>query len=140
MQIKEIQTREEIFHTHHVMVQLYQELNSDNYIEDVLKMMQRGYKMVAVFDEENKCIGVMGLGITSKLHYGKVLEIEDFVIDREKNDSGADEMLLRWAELQASIFGCKNIVGILETKRQTAQRIFSREKFIIDGFFFRKKC
>ncbi len=142
MQIKEIQTREEIAETYNVLLQIYDDLNSETYVEDVLNMMQRGYKMAAVFEdmavENGRCIGVIGIRSIRKLHYGKAIEIEDFMIDRKKRGIGVGKMLIRWAEWQSAIFGCKNIIGNLETKRLESQKIFSREGFILDGFFFKK--
>lgn len=144
MQIKEVQTREEISATYSVLKQIYEELNQQTYIEDILNMMQRGYKMVAVFEDDNVengcCIGVAGIRVMRKLHYGKAIEIEDFMIDRAKRGIGVGKMLIRWIEWQATVFGCGNIIGVLETKRQESQKIFSREKFSLDGFFFRKNC
>ncbi len=142
MQIKEIQRREEIFETYSVLKQIYDELNQETYIEDILNMMQRGYKMAAVFEnpekENRKCIGVVGIRIIRKLHYGKAVEIEDFMIDRQRRNIGVGKMLIRWVEWQAAVFGCKKIIGVLETKRLESQKILSREKFNIDGFFFQK--
>ncbi|MDX2083452.1 MAG: GNAT family N-acetyltransferase [Rickettsiales bacterium] len=141
MQIKEVQSREEIASTFPVLTQIYEELQAENYIEDILNMMQRGYKMAGVFEEEtsNKnCIGVIGIRIIRKLHHGKALEIEDFMIDHKKRGIGVGKMLMRWAEWQANNFGCKHIIGTLETKRLESQKIFAREKFILDGFFFKK--
>ncbi len=144
MQIKEIQAREEIFETYSVLRQIYDELKEETYIEDVLNMMQRGYKMAAVFEDPNnengRCIGVIGIRTIHKLHYDKALEIEDFMIDRKKRGIGVGKMLLRWVDWQAANFGCTNIIGNLETKRQESQKIFSREKFLLDGFFFKKNC
>lgn len=144
MQIKEIQAREEIFETYSVLRQIYDELKEETYIEDVLNMMQRGYKMAAVFEDPNnensRCIGVIGIRTIRKLHYGKALEIEDFMIDRKKRGIGVGKMLLRWVDWQAANFGCTKIIGNLETKRQESQKIFSREKFLLDGFFFKKNC
>ncbi len=144
MQIKELQTREEIAQSFDVLVQIYEDLNRETYIEDILNMMQRGYKMAGIFQDEGvengRCVGVVGVRVIRKLHYGKAIEIEDFMIDRQKRGIGVGKMLMRWVEWQAAVFGCKNIVGNLETKRLESQRIFSREKFVLDGFFFRKAC
>jgi GNAT superfamily N-acetyltransferase len=144
MQIKESQTREEIFETFGVLKQIYEDLNPNTYVEDILNMMQRGYRLVAVFEDEDvesgRCIGVAGVRVIRKLHYNKAIEIEDFMIDRKKRGIGVGKMLMRWIEWQAANFGCQNIVGNLETKRLESQKIFSREKFILDGFFFRKYC
>jgi GNAT superfamily N-acetyltransferase len=142
MQIKELQSREEISQSFEVLTQIYENLNKDTYVEDILNMMQRGYKMAGVFEDPNvengRCIGVVGVRVIRKLHYGKAIEIEDFMIDRKKRGIGVGKMLMRWVEWQAVTFGCQNIIGNLETKRLESQRIFSREKFILDGFFFKK--
>ncbi len=141
MQIKEIQTREEIAETYLVLRQIYENLNQETYVEDVLNQMQRGYKMAAVFEDSgHPCIGIIGIRIIRKLQHGKVIEVEDFMIDRAKRGLGVGKMLIRWIEWQATTFGCKNIIGSLETKRQESQKIFSREKFLLDGLFFKKPC
>ena len=143
MQIKEIQSREEILETFNVLAQIYEDLNRDTYIEDILNMMQRGYKMAAVFEdqevENGRCIGVVGARVVRKLHQGKAIEIEDFMIDRKKRGIGVGKMLIRWVEWQSATFGCNNIIGSLETKRLESQKIFAREGFLLDGFFFKKK-
>lgn len=142
MQIKEVQSREEISSTYDVLSQIYDGLTQDTYIDDILNMMQRGYKMAAVFEDENvdngQCIGVIGIRITRKLHPGKVAEIEDFMICRNRRNVGVGKMLIRWVEWQAAIFKCDHIIGSLETKREPSQKIYAREKFLIDGISFKK--
>jgi GNAT superfamily N-acetyltransferase len=144
MQIKELQTREEISESFNVLNQTYLELNQETYVEDILNMMQRGYKMAGVFQdaevENGRCVGVVGIRVIRKLHYGKSIEIEDFMIDRQKRGVGVGKMLMRWVDWQAATFGCSNIIGNLETKRLESQKIFAREKFVLDGLFFKKEC
>ena len=144
MQIKEILAREEIFQTSYIFKQIYENLDQETYVEDILKMMKMGYKMAAVFEdkdvENSGCIGVVGIRIIYKLQYGKIIEIEDFMIDRKKRGIGVGKTLIRWVELQALNFNCKNIIGNLKTKRSESQRIFAREGFVLDGFFFCKSC
>lgn len=144
MQIKEIQTKEEIFQTFGVLEQIYSNLNQETYVEDVQKMMGLGYKMAGVFEDSDigvsHCIGVVGIRIKSKINHKKTLEIEDFMIDRKKRGIGVGKMLIRWAEWQAATEKCDNIIGNLETKRIESQRIFAREKFVLDGFLFKRAC
>lgn len=142
MQIKEIESREEISATLDVLSQIYDNLDHETFVNDILNMMERGYKMAAVFEdseiENARCIGTVGIRITRKLSHGKTIEIEDFMIDRKKRNIGVGKILIRWVEWQAAIFSCHSIIGNLETKRLESQRIFSREKFVIDGFSFKK--
>jgi len=144
MQIKEIQTSEDISATMPVLQQIYENIARADYLDRILSMMESGYKMAAVFEdnmiENGRCIGVVGIRIVEKIQHGRVIEIEDFMIDRQKRGIGVGKMLIRWVEWQAVTFKCRNIIGSLETKRQESQKIFSREKFILDGFSFRKIC
>jgi GNAT superfamily N-acetyltransferase len=121
-------------------VQIYENLNHETYIEDILNMMQRGYKMAGVFEDETyeKCVGIVGLRIVRKLQHGKAVEIEDFMIDRKKRGIGIGKVMMRWVEWQSAIFGCENIIGSLGNERAESQKIYSREKFEIEGYFFRK--
>ena len=48
MQIKEITSRQDIEKSFNVLSQIYLNLNQDTYVDDVLNMMQRGYKMAHV--------------------------------------------------------------------------------------------
>lgn len=140
MQIKEIQTVEEIAKSYDVLIQIYENLEHETYINDVLKMMEEGHKMAGVFEDGNneKCIGIINIRIVHKIHYGKSIEIEDFMIDRQRRGIGVGKMLMRWAEWQSVTFGCQNIIGILESKRLPSQKVYSREHFEIEGLFFKK--
>lgn len=144
MQLKELQTRDDIKESFAILSQIYFELDEITYVDEILNMMQRGYRMAGVFEDKEvdngRCIGVIGVRIVRKLHFGKAVEIEDFMIDRKKRGIGVGKMLIKWAQWQATNFSCDNIIGNLETKRLESQKIFSREGFNLDGFFFRKKC
>ena len=148
MQIKELHSREEIQDSFAVLSQIYQDLDESKYVDIILNMMQRGYKMAAVFegssaDNDNKsgeCIGVVGIRISRRLEYNKVLEIEDFMICRKKRGIGVGKMLIRWVEWQALTFQCNKIICNLDSKRLESHKILSREKFILEGFHFRKVC
>ena len=146
MQLKELQTREDIKQSYAILSQIYLELKKkeETYVDDILNMTQRGYRIAGVFEDpevdSGRCIGVVGIRVVRKLHFGKAVEIEDFMIDRKKRGIGVGKMLLRWVEWQAATFKCDNIVGILETKRLESQKIYSREGLNLEGFFFKKSC
>ena len=140
MQLKEIQTQEDIAKTFTVLLQIYEKLDEENYVENILNMMQNGYRMAGVFESDNLCIGVVGIKITHKISLGKSIEIEDFMIHRQRRGIGVGKILLKWVDWQAFNFECDNIVGNLQTARKESQKIFAREKFIIDGFSFKKEC
>jgi GNAT superfamily N-acetyltransferase len=140
MQIKEITQRNDITSSFQILKQIYNNISEENYVEEILNMMQRGYKMAGVFDKnsEDKCIGVVGIRVIRKLQFGRSIEIEDFMIDRAKRGIGVGKMLIKWVEWQAANFGCLNIIGFLGNQRAESQKIYSRERFDIEGLFFQK--
>ncbi len=137
MQIKEIQTPSEIASAYGVLKQIYDNLKEENFVETIQEMMSAGYRMAGVF-ENKTCIGVIGIRIIHKIQFGKILEIEDFMIDRSRRGIGVGKILIRWVDWQAMRFHCNHIIGNLATKRQESQKIFAREKFILEGFLFKK--
>lgn len=139
MQIKELHSREEIGKTFLVLKQVYEDLKESSYVQKVLNLMQRGYKMAGIFENEtDECIGVVGIKITKKLQYGRVLEIEDFIICRKTRGVGVEKMLMRWIEWQAVNFDCNKIVATIDTSRIESHKILSREGFLLEGFKFIK--
>jgi len=139
MQIKEIKTHEEVVEVSYFLTHFYDQLEEKNYTSNLLKMMENGYKMVAVFEKQSlDFIGFCGFRITEKLQHGKTIEIEDFIIDPKKSANKIGKTLLQFIFKQAATFGCKNIISNLATNRIESQKIFTGEKFILDGFLFRK--
>ncbi len=142
MQVKELNKKDEIDQTFAVMSQIYDDLDQDSYTENVLIMMQNGYKMAAIFEDNDvnngECIGVTGIRISKRMQYKRILEIEDFMTSREKRGIGAGKMLIRWVEWQAMNFDCSRINCYLESKRIESHKILSRENFLMDGFKFYK--
>lgn len=139
MELKEILFREEIDKTFAVLRQLYVDLEKDNYIDQVSNMLHEGYKMAAIFDDNGDCVGVIGIRIIKRISLQKTIEIEDFMIDRQKRGIGIGRMLLKWVDFQAVNYGCQNIIGNLQTIRKESQKIFLREKFLIDGLSMKKQ-
>ena len=88
MQIQELNNKTEIDKTFKVMSQIYNSLDEKSYTEEVLIMIQNGYKMAAIFEDkdvdEGRCIGVVGVKVARKMQYKRVLEVEDFMICRQK--------------------------------------------------------
>ena len=141
MQIKELQSKEEILTSFKVIQQIYEHLEEKSYVAEILNMMQRGYKMAGIFEDETiggACIGVVGIKIAKKLQYGKVVEIEDFMICRKKRGIGVGKMLIRWVEWQSLNFECSKIVCTIDSTRIESHKILSREDFVLEGFKFIK--
>lgn len=133
MQIKEIKKDEEFAQTYGLIAKTYEDLSREDFSKNFSDLQKNGHKFAAVFSGHD-CTGFINIRISDKLRYGKSLEIEDFIADKT-----AENALITWAEAQAKNSGCKNIIGNFETKRIESHKIFSREGFVLDGFFFRKK-
>ncbi len=140
MQLKEILFKEEIEQTFVIMSQLHVKLEKEHYCQEILNMFHEGYKMAAIFDEQEICIALIALRVIRRIGLEKTIEIEDFMIDHAKRNLGAGEKLLEWVDGQAKNFGCKNIIVDIKTYRKESQAIFARQKYIIDGLCMKKSC
>ena len=139
MQIKEIKTHKEVLQASYFLTHFYDKLEEKHCTSRLLKMIENGYKIVAAFENQSLyIIGLCGFRITEKLQHGKTLEIEDFAIESKKSANSIEKALFQFIAEQAATFGCKNIISNLATNRIESQKIFTGEKFILDGFLFRK--
>jgi hypothetical protein len=135
MQIKELKNSQEISAAL-VLIEKILEIDTKNQEKNLLIMMENGYKMAGIFDQNN-CLGVAGIKTEVKLFQGKILEVEDFALD-ENCDKKVGDMLIGWIEQQAKILECNEIICSIESKRFEFHKIFSLEKYILEGFKFRK--
>lgn len=141
MQIKELHNKEEISKTFAVIAETYEDLKEENYVAEILSLMQKDYKMAGVFEDTSNgeiCIGAIGVKTGKKLQYGKILEIEDFAISATKIGNGVEKMLISWAEWQAANSNCNKIICTINTSKIESHKVLSRDNFILEGFKFLK--
>ena len=104
-------------------------------LEDMLK---HGYRMVGMLDGD-KCIGLSGFWISTKLYSGKYVELDNVVIDKDHRSKGIGKLLCDWVVEEGKKAGCEMAMLDAYVENKDAHRFYFREGFIIRGFHFLKK-
>ena len=87
--ISKTQTDKDTLATYYVMRQLRNNINQENYVDYIKKMMsyQKQYTLITAF-LNNKCVGVVGFSYDFRLSVGKMIYIEDLVVDESHKNLG----------------------------------------------------
>lgn len=94
-----------------------------------------GYQLAAVFAGDD-CVAVAGFRVSTNLHLGRNLYVDDLVTSPAERSSGYGHMLHEWLVRHARAAGC----GVLHldsgTQRTGAHRFYLREGHVISAFHF----
>ena len=136
--LRELETYEEMLPHLSLINQLNPGLNKEDYARMLREMLKQGYRMVAVFDEE-RCVGLSGFWIGTKLYCDKYLEPDNVVIDKEYRSKGIGKLLLDWLEIEARKNSCRMLMLDAYSENFAGHKFYFREGFILRGFHFLKK-
>lgn len=87
------------------MQELYPKLTADYYREMLGKMLPHSYGRAAVFDGE-KCVGISGYWLGTKLWCGAYLELDNVIVIKSAQGTGAGKMLSQHLDAKAAELGC----------------------------------
>jgi GNAT superfamily N-acetyltransferase len=136
MIVRELNRKEEMLAQLEVMQELYPSLTADAYSSDLENMLPNNrYGQVAVFDGE-KCLGIAGFWIGTKLWCGKYLEIDNMVVSAKHRSQGAGKMLFSYLKNKANEEGCSMLALDSYTANFKAHKFFYNEDFGPKGFHF----
>lgn len=118
--------------------QLNPDLKKSGYNKMLKEMLTHGYRLAGAF-EGNKCVGLSGFWISTKIYSGKYVELDNVVIAKNYRSKGIGKILCRWVEKEAKRCGCVTAMLDAYAENQDAHRFYFREGYIIRGFHFLKK-
>ena len=131
------QTDEEIAATFEVMRQLRPDLAADRYVAQVRSLMDsEGLRLLAVIDE-GTVRGVAAYRFMQMLYCGRLLYLDDLVVDERVRSRGYGARLLDRLRAEGGAQGCSEIQLISRVTREQAHRFYFREGFGIECFHFR---
>ncbi len=133
--IKELSTKQEMLNQLVLITQLTDTLTFESYSEMLDDMLAHGYRQVGVF-EDDKCIGLSGFWITTKIYSGKYVELDNVVIDKEYRSKGIGKLLCDWVLNEAKTKGCKTAMLDAYIENEAAHRFYEREGFYKRGYHF----
>lgn len=136
MIVRELNGKEEMLAQLEVMQELYPSLTAEAYAHDLEHMLPNNrYGQAAVFDGE-KCLGIAGFWIGTKLWCGKYLEIDNLVVSSKYRSKGAGKTLFSYLKNKANEEGCSMIALDSYTSNFKAHKFFYNEEFGPKGFHF----
>ena len=133
------QTDEEIAATFEVMRQLRPDLAADRYVAQVRSLMDsEGLRLLAVIDE-GTVRGVAAYRFMQMLYCGRLLYLDDLVVDERVRSRGYGARLLDRLRAEGRAQGCSEMQLISRVTREQAHRFYFREGFGIECFHFRTR-
>ena len=133
--IKELFTIPEMLEHISVIRELGPNTSEDSYKQMLSEMLHFGYGQVAVFERE-KCIGISGYWINTKLYSGKYLKMDNVVVLPEYRSKGIGKLLCDWCINKAKENNCKNVMLDAYLENEKAHKFYEREGFIKKGYHF----
>jgi GNAT superfamily N-acetyltransferase len=112
-------------------------LTIEAYEEMLNVMIPFGYGQVAIF-ENDKCVGISGFWISTKLYSGKYLEMDNVVVLPEYRSKGIGKILSDWCEQKAKENNCKKLMLDAWLTNEKAHKFYEREGYIKRGYHFIK--
>lgn len=136
MIIRELTSKEEMLQHLDVLQDLYPSLTLEEYSRDLDEMLPNNrYGQVAVFDGD-KCIGLTGYWIGTKLWCGKYLEIDNLVVSKKYRSKGAGKFMFDYLSEKAKQENCVMMSLDSYTYNFKAHKFFYNEGFAPRGFHF----
>lgn len=135
--LKELQTIPEMLQHIAVIRELGPKTTEEWYKQMLSEMHPLGYGQVAIF-ENDKCIGISGYWINTKLYSGKYLEMDNVVVLPEYRSKGIGKLLSDWCINKAKENNCKNVMLDAYLENEKAHKFYEREGFTKRGYHFIK--
>ena len=137
MEIRELKTIDEMISQLSVMQELYPSLTEIQYYEMLSEMIPNNYGQIAVFEDE-KCVGISGYWIGTKLWCGKYLELDNVIVSKEYRSKGVGKILSDFLDNKAHLNNCTIQVLDAYTTNFKAHRFYYNQGFSPKGFHFVK--
>lgn len=100
-------------------------------------MLTHGYRMVSVW-EDDLCVGVSGIWVTTKFYSGRYLEMDNVVVSATHRSKGIGKILNDFVELLAREEGCQMIMLDAYLENEKAHVFYERSGFVKRGYHFLK--
>ena len=133
--IRELQGKNEMLNHISVLHAIYPSLTIEEYDRELDQMLPHNYSQVAVFDCE-KCLGLSGFWIGTKLWCGKYLELDNIVVLEKYRSKGIGKLLFDFLHKKALENDCTMLSLDSYTHNFKAHKFFYNQGFSPKGFHF----
>lgn len=139
MEIVIASSPEQIAATYDVMVQLRPHIARAEYVPFVQRLIADERFSLAAVVEDGVVRGVAGYRVMEMLYCGRMMYIDDLVVDERVRSRGYGKALLESLKAEARRLECTEVQLISRVTREDAHRFYFREGFGIEAFHFRAK-
>src|SRR5689334_7202511 len=112
------------------MSQLRPHLDEDKFIEQVRYQMKEGYQ-IAFLEIEKRTVAVAGFRIYTSLSSGKILYLDDLVVDEWMRSQNYGQQLFQWLIEYATNNDCKQLSLDSGVQRFAAHRFYLTQRLSI---------
>jgi ribosomal protein S18 acetylase RimI-like enzyme len=120
-----------------VMHQLRPHLVEKRFVALVRQMQTEGFQM-AMAQADGRVVAVAGFRLSTNLHKGKNLYVDDLVTDSGCRSQGYGEEMLAWLEAYARVHDCLVLHLDSGSQREQAHKFYFAQGFTITSFHFVK--
>lgn len=126
---------EEIARCFDVMSELRPHVQRDEFVGLVRLMQTQSYRL-AFMEDQGRIVAVAGYRVTTNLHMGRHLYIDDLVVADNARSKGYGSDFLRWLRARAVEAGCRFFDLDSGTQRGRAHRFYFANGFTIASYHF----
>ena len=137
MKVKELHDIKEMLSHFDVIQFLYPNIAFEIYESHLQQMIPHNYGQLAVFEGE-KCVGLTGFWIGTKLWCGKYIEMDNFIVHPDHREKGVGQTMTDYFNQKAKDLGCTMIVLDAFTGNFKAHRFYYNQGYSPKGFHFVK--
>ncbi|UTA49052.1 GNAT family N-acetyltransferase [Simiduia sp. 21SJ11W-1] len=120
-----------------VMRQLRPQLIAERFVSCIRQMQAEGFQL-AMAQAEGAVVAVAGFRVSTNLHLGKNLYVDDLVTDSRVRSQGYGEELVAWLEAFGKVQGCVALHLDSGAQRDQAHKFYFAQGFTITSFHFVK--
>jgi GNAT superfamily N-acetyltransferase len=135
MEIRQAKEKEDFLKCWEVVHELRPHLDQDRYLTLMLYMIDEGYKLIYV-EEDGKAVSFCGYRLTTMLHRGRSIYIDDLATLKESTRKGHAKALLNWVLYHAREQELQSIHLDSGHHRHDAHRLYLNFGFKITSHHF----
>jgi len=133
--VRELTDKEEMLKYILVLKELYPSLTPEEYATELDQMLPHNYGQVGVFEEE-RCLGLSGFWIGTKLWCGKYLELDNIIVSEKSRSQGVGKLIFDFLHKKALEHDCTMLSLDSYTSNFKAHKFFYNEGYSPKGFHF----
>ena len=125
--IRICETEEQILQAFPVMKQLRPQLVEPNFVQAIRQQEKESYRLVGlvvVANDASVTVAVAGVRIMTNLAFGKILYVDDLVVDEHQRSKGYGSKLFQWLLEYAKANGCGRLHLDSGVQRHGAHRFY----------------